>query len=100
MKQIIDVYFYFVFLLWLVGIGCYYVCTVIRCNLFWIIFPCLLFYVAGQQNVEDSNRIVWCTVNSEEQRKCLNFARAVERDWNLFGSAAMRLECKQVCFVN
>jgi hypothetical protein len=56
-------------------------------------------YIAGQQNVEDSDRIVWCTVNSEEQQKCLNFAQAVERDWNLFGSAAMRLECKQVCSV-
>jgi hypothetical protein len=57
----------------------------------------IFLYIAGQQNVEDSNRIVWCTINSEEQRKCLNFAQAVERDWNLFGSAAMRLECKQVC---
>ena len=53
--------------------------------------------VAGQQDAEDSNRIVWCTISSEEQQKCLNFARAVERDWNLFGSAAMRLECKRVC---
>jgi hypothetical protein len=59
----------------------------------------LYVLVAGQQNAEDSNRIVWCTVSSEEQRKCLNFVQAIERDWNLFGAAAMRLECKQVYLV-
>ncbi|PNF26743.1 Melanotransferrin [Cryptotermes secundus] len=59
------------------------------------LFSGLIRNCEGQHNVEDSNRIVWCTINPEEQRKCLNFAQAVERDWNLFGSAAMRLECKQ-----
>ncbi|KDR17893.1 melanotransferrin isoform X2 [Zootermopsis nevadensis] len=59
------------------------------------LFLCLISNCEGQQNAEDSNRIVWCTISSEEQRKCLNFAQAVERDWNLFGTAAMRLDCKQ-----
>ncbi|KAJ4431498.1 hypothetical protein ANN_20096, partial [Periplaneta americana] len=48
-----------------------------------------------QQNAEDRNLMVWCTISPEEQRKCLNFVQAVERDWNLFGATAMRLNCSQ-----
>lgn len=70
--------------------GCKFVFVILPLVL---LFLCMISNCGGQPNAEDSNRIVWCTISSEEEQKCSSFARAVERDWNLFGSAAMRLEC-------
>ncbi|PSN53016.1 Melanotransferrin [Blattella germanica] len=47
------------------------------------------------QIIEDTNTVIWCTISNEEQDKCKNFARAIERDRNLFGTAAMTLKCSR-----
>lgn len=40
--------------------------------------------------------ITWCTVSIQEQQKCENFAKAVERDNIRVGFDYYRLSCKQV----
>lgn len=53
-------------------------------------------YISDFQN-EKSNRITWCTLNAQEQSKCLNLSAAVNRDRNLFYiKDFMELICKQV----
>ncbi|XP_063233370.1 transferrin 2 isoform X4 [Bacillus rossius redtenbacheri] len=50
----------------------------------------------GQMSVlQQSESVVWCTIGREEQWKCGNFSQAIERDFALFGSAEMRLQCLQ-----
>lgn len=38
-------------------------------------------------------KIVWCTINYEEQKKCENFKMANERDRIRVGYEYFRLEC-------
>lgn len=46
---------------------------------------------------DKSNHITWCTLNIEEQMKCLNLSAAVNRDKYKFDSRSfMELFCKQV----
>ncbi|VVC43089.1 Transferrin,Transferrin family, iron binding site,Transferrin-like domain [Cinara cedri] len=52
-------------------------------------------YISNVQN-DKSNRITWCTLNVEEQMKCLNLSAAVNRDKYKFDSRDfMELFCKQ-----
>ncbi|KAB0795605.1 hypothetical protein PPYR_12444 [Photinus pyralis] len=44
---------------------------------------------------DNSEKIVWCTVSNEEQRKCQNFAMAVERDQIRVGYDHFKLDCHQ-----
>lgn len=53
-------------------------------------------YISDAQN-ERTNRITWCTINAQEQSKCLNLSAAVARDKYKFNSKDfMELMCKQV----
>jgi len=53
-------------------------------------------YISDLQN-EKINRITWCTLNIQEQSKCLNLSAAVNRDRQKFYSRDfMELVCKQV----
>lgn len=45
---------------------------------------------------DNSHRVVWCTVSGGEQRKCLAFAKAVERDQIRVGYDYFKLDCKRV----
>lgn len=42
-----------------------------------------------------TEKIVWCTVSNEEQRKCQNFAMAIERDKIRVGYDHFQLNCHQ-----
>lgn len=56
------------------------------------------FQFADVESFDNSipERILWCTVNLEEQYKCGNLSKAIERDRKLFGSYHFELGCKQV----
>lgn len=46
---------------------------------------------------DKSNRLTWCTINAEEQAKCMNLSAAVNRDKAKFGlNDFMELICYQV----
>ncbi|XP_050420671.1 melanotransferrin [Adelges cooleyi] len=52
-------------------------------------------YISDQLN-EKSSRLTWCTINSQEQSKCLNLSAAVNRDRQKFYQRDfMELICKQ-----
>lgn len=53
-------------------------------------------YISNVKN-DKSNHITWCTLNAEEQSKCLNLSAAVNRDRFKFDHRDfMELFCKQV----
>lgn len=52
-------------------------------------------YVSDVHN-DKSSRITWCTLNVQEQSKCLNLSAAVARDRQKFDKDFMELVCKQV----
>ncbi|KAG8237825.1 hypothetical protein J437_LFUL002434, partial [Ladona fulva] len=51
------------------------------------------FVVNGELQIDEENVLVWCTVNFEEQVKCKNLSRAIERDSYKFGRDKMILRC-------
>lgn len=59
-----------------------------------------LFFFTAQDFIVDnsvnfSNNITWCTTSPEEQKKCIAFSLAVERDMISFGSDYKKIICKQ-----
>lgn len=53
-------------------------------------------YISDLQN-DKTNRITWCTLNIQEQSKCLNLSAAVNRDKQKFNPRDfMELVCKPV----
>ncbi|XP_068083079.1 transferrin 2 isoform X2 [Anabrus simplex] len=66
----------------------------VRCILL-LFYPIIISAVDQLGNTAETDRIIWCTISPEEQKKCLVFNRTLERDLNSFGSYAMRVECKQ-----
>lgn len=51
----------------------------------------------GRNRINETETIIWCTVSKQEQKKCENFAQAMERDKIRDGFVTFTLECKHVC---
>ncbi|XP_025413033.1 melanotransferrin [Sipha flava] len=52
-------------------------------------------YISDMQN-DKTSRLTWCTINAQEQSKCLNLSAAVNRDKQKFNPKYfMELVCKQ-----
>ncbi|XP_049863001.1 melanotransferrin [Schistocerca gregaria] len=56
---------------------------------------CCNAYTQGHPDIDMLEKMTWCTTSSAEQRKCKQFADAVDRDKALFGPDLMKLDCVQ-----
>ncbi|XP_026676613.1 melanotransferrin [Diaphorina citri] len=52
------------------------------------------FYTSTPVINVDDERLIWCTVNQEEQWKCLNLTKAVNENIHVYGKIKFQLECK------
>ncbi|KAI5713494.1 hypothetical protein M8J76_000517 [Diaphorina citri] len=52
------------------------------------------FYTSTPLINVDDERLIWCTVNQEEQWKCLNLTKAVNENIHVYGKIKFQLECK------
>lgn len=53
-----------------------------------------LSFAEDFSSAPNDERLVWCTVNQEEQWKCQNLTRAVEQTSHIYGKIKFKLECK------
>lgn len=56
-----------------------------------------LVFLAQYYEVERAklNKLIWCTISQEEQYKCQNFTKALERDRALFDDYFFNVTCNQ-----
>lgn len=61
----------------------------------WLLSCCLQILLFIGQELKEEEQITWCTVTLEEQYKCQNLTKALERDRALFKEDFLTLKCLQ-----